>query len=111
MLQNSLVELSHPPGCSNVVLPCHDYCKLYLGFEMFICLPNNREICCLVHWMTTCENSGHFGDFTVIKRKEYQGFKPDLSHRKYWKLIPTSYVEYLLAYISLHCSLGVVYFN
>jgi hypothetical protein len=111
MLQTSLAKLSHPPGCSNVVLPHRDCCKLHLGFEMFICLLDSRDICCLVHWLTICRSFGRFEDCIVIKRKEYQGFEPVLSHRKYRKWIPASYVEYLLAYIALHFSLGVVYFN
>jgi hypothetical protein len=32
MLQTLLVELSHPPRCSDIVLPFHGYCKLGLGF-------------------------------------------------------------------------------
>jgi hypothetical protein len=32
ILQNPLAELSHPPDRSVLVLPCHDYYKLKLGF-------------------------------------------------------------------------------
>jgi hypothetical protein len=64
----------HLPSCIthlvvHKVLPCRDCCKLHLGFEISIFLPDIREICCFVHRLTTCESFGHFEECVVIKRK------------------------------------------
>jgi hypothetical protein len=73
MLQTPLAKLSHSPGCSDTILPCRDQFTLHLGFEMFICLLDSRDIFFLVHWLTTCGSFGHLGNCIVIKIKEYRG--------------------------------------